>query len=349
MHDAPLILFYITAIAGLLPRHRQPGAAVDGERDGAGRDVPNAVTLYSAMINIAHRGPHIAPRSGGASSTTVTSAECPRVSTGYERSLSMMRASEMRQLPTTPRAPGQIRAGLRYILTVPDLWIPFAMLLIIGTISYNFSVVLPLFIVKGLHENRAAYTYVYAAFSTGGLLGALLVARRSTVVIRTVAMGAVGLGVTMLVLSASPNLMFAVVVALAVGASSIAYMTATTSIAQLRTSREMIGRVLSIQTVLLIGTTPIGGPILGLLADSVGPRFPIFLGGIGALVAAAFGVLTARRAAREERRWGPTARRRRRRDLVVSLSRGRRSTPPRSAQRRSPRQRPWPSPRSASP
>ena len=123
--------------------------------------------------------------------------------------------------------------------------------------------------------------------------------------IRTVAMGAVGLGVTMLVLSASPNLMFAVVVALAVGASSIAYMTATTSIAQLRTSREMIGRVLSIQTVLLIGTTPIGGPILGLLADSVGPRFPIFIGGIGALVAAAFGVLTARRVARDGETLGP--------------------------------------------
>ena len=93
--------------------------------------------------------------------------------------------------------------------------------------------------------------------------------------------------------------MFAVVVALAVGASSVAYMTATTSIAQLRTSREMIGRVLSIQTVLLIGTTPIGGPILGALADSVGPRFPIFIGGVGALVAAAFGVVTARRVARD--------------------------------------------------
>ena len=82
-------------------------------------------------------------------------------------------------------------------------------------------------------------------------------------------------------------------------------MTATTSIAQLRTSREMIGRVLSIQTVLLIGTTPIGGPILGALADSVGPRFPIFIGGIGALAAAAFGLLAARRVARDGERLGP--------------------------------------------
>ena len=67
----------------------------------------------------------------------------------------------------------------------------------------------------------------------------------------------------------------------------------------------MIGRVLSIQTVLLTGTMPIGGPILGALADSVGPRFPIFIGGIGALVAAAFGVLTARRVARDGETLGP--------------------------------------------
>ena len=77
----------------------------------------------------------------------------------------------------------------------------------------------------------------------------------------------------------------------------------------------MIGRVPSIQTVLLIGTTPIGGPILGLLADSVGPRFPIFLGGIGALVAAAFGVLTARRVARDGSTLGP-----RQPDVVAATS-----------------------------
>jgi len=301
MHDAPLILFYLTAIAGgcFLAIDNPVRRSMVNEMVPAA-DVPNAVTLYSAMINFSRI---VGPLIAGVLVVSVGYGWCFTIDalsyTTVLVSLSMMRASELRQLPITPRAPGQIRAGLRYILTVPDLWIPFTMLLIIGTISYNFSVVLPLFIVKGLHENKAAYTYVYAAFSTGGLLGALLVARRSTVVIRTVAVGAVGLGVTMLVLSASPNVMFAVVVALAVGASSVAYMTATTSIAQLRTSREMIGRVLSIQTVLLIGTTPIGGPILGALADSVGPRFPIFIGGVGALVAAAFGVVTARRVARD--------------------------------------------------
>jgi MFS family permease len=223
MHEAPLILFYLTAIAGgcFLAIDNPVRRSMVNEMVPAD-DVPNAVTLYSAMINISRI---VGPLIAGVLVVSVGYGWCFTIDalsyTTVLVSLSMMRASELRQLPITPRAPGQIRAGLRYILTVPDLWIPFTMLLIIGTISYNFSVVLPLFVVKGLHENKAAYTYVYAAFSTGGLLGALLVARRSKVVIRTVAVGAVGLGVTMLVLSASPNLVFAVVVALAVGALAL--------------------------------------------------------------------------------------------------------------------------------
>ena len=169
------------------------------------------------------------------------------------------------------------------------------MLLLIGILSYNFAVVFPLFVEKGLHGGNGTYTLVYSAFSTGGLVGALLVARRSTVTIRTVAVAAAGLGAAMLVLSAVPSIALAFLVATLVGAASVAYMTATTSIAQLRTEPHMIGRVLALQTVLLVGTAPIGGPILGAIADAVGVRAPVLIGGVAALAAAAFGVLAARR------------------------------------------------------
>lgn len=111
----------------------------------------------------------------------------------------------------------------------------------------------------------------------------------------TVAVGAAGLGAAMLVLSAVPSVALAFLVVTLVGAASVAYMTATTSIAQLRTEPHMIGRVLALQTVLLVGTAPIGGPILGAIADAVGVRAPVLIGGVAALAAAAFGVLAARR------------------------------------------------------
>ncbi|HEY2814569.1 MAG TPA: MFS transporter [Acidimicrobiales bacterium] len=296
-HNAPLAAFYVTAFVGgcLLAVDNPVRRSMVNELVPA-RDVPNAVTLYSAMVNVSRIG---GPVIAGALIVSVGYGWCFAIDgVSYITvlvALALMHESELRRLPITPRGPGQIRAGVRYIATVPDLWITFAMLLAIGTISYNFSVVFPLFVVKGLHENEAAYTYVYAAFSAGGLLGAMLVARRSTVGIRTVVIGAASLGVAMLVLSAVPNEAFAIVLAVPVGAASVAYMTSTTSIAQLRTDPHMIGRVLSLQTVLLVGTTPIGGPILGVISDSVGARAPMVIGAFGALAAAVFGIVAARR------------------------------------------------------
>jgi hypothetical protein len=57
----------------------------------------------------------------------------------------------------------------------------------------------------------------------------------------------------------------------------------------------MIGRVLALQTVLLIGTTPVGGPILGAISDLAGARVPVLIGGVAAIAAAGFGIAAARR------------------------------------------------------
>jgi hypothetical protein len=101
----------------------------------------------------------------------------------------------------------------------------------------------------------------------------------------------------MLVLAAVPNVASAYPVAALVGGSSVAYMTATTALAQLHAEPSMIGRVLALQAVLLIGTTPVGSPLLGWLADTAGGRAPLVVGAVGALVAAAIGTLLVRRAA----------------------------------------------------
>src|SRR2546421_315977 len=68
-----------------------------------------------------------------------------------------------------------------------------------------------------------------------------------------------------------------------VGFSSIAFMTATTAIVQVRADPRMHGRVLALQTVLLVGTTPIGGPIMGAVADATNARVPLVIGGAAAL------------------------------------------------------------------
>ncbi|HVW32959.1 MAG TPA: MFS transporter [Acidimicrobiia bacterium] len=298
MPDAPLGAFYaIAGAGGAMLAFDNPARRAFVNEMVPLADVPNAVTLYSAVVNLSRI---IGPAVAGVLIVTVGYGWCFTLDAiSYVTvlvALGMMRPAELRRVPVTPRGPGQIRAGLRYIFCVPDLWISFAILLIIGTLSYNFTVVFPLLVEEGLGGSDGAYTFVYSASSVGALIAALFVARRTTVGLRSVVGGAVALGVSLLLLAAVPNIGVAAVMAAVVGGAGIAYLTATTALAQIGTEQHMIGRVLAIQTVLLVGTTPIGGPLLGALADAAGARAPVLLGGVGALAAAAFGGVAARRA-----------------------------------------------------
>jgi MFS family permease len=297
MHQAPLWAFFVTAAgAGCLLAFDNPGRRSFVSEMVGQDDLANAVTLYSAMVNLSRI---IGPAIGGLLIVTLGYGWCFTVdAVSYLVvivALIMMRASELHPIARTPRGRGQIRAGFRYVRETPELRISFLMLLIIGTASYNFTVVFPLFIEHGLHGNNTDYTLVYSVFSAGAVIGTLLVARRSSVNTRSLIRGAAVLGVSMTALAFVPNVAAAYPVAALVGGASVAYMTATTALAQLQANRQMVGRVLALQTVLLLGTTPIGGPILGVVADAVGGRAPVLIGGVAALVATTLGAVFSRR------------------------------------------------------
>ncbi|HEY2700273.1 MAG TPA: MFS transporter [Pseudonocardiaceae bacterium] len=294
---SPLPAFYLTALAGgaLLAFDNPARRSFVNEMVKAD-DVPNAVTLYSAMNSLSRV---VGPTIAGALIVGLGYGWCFTIDgASYVvvlAALAMMRAKELRRAPQTQRGRGQVRAGLRYVASVPELWISFGMLLLIGTASYNFTVVLPLFVERGLHGTDLQYTLIYAAFSAGGVVGTLLVARRTAIGLRTIIVSALLFGVAMFGLFLVPNIYVAYPIAVLIGATSVSYMTATTALAQLRTRRDMIGRVLALQTVLLLGTTPIGGPILGVVADIAGGRSPVLVGSIALVVAGVLGLFAAKR------------------------------------------------------
>jgi MFS family permease len=259
-------------------------------------DIPNAVVLYSTVVNVSRIfGPALA----GLLVATVGFGWCFALDASTYLAvllcLDVMRPAELHRRPPKPRQRGEVRAGLRYVRSIPSLWISFVMLAAIGTLAYSFSVTLPLFVTDGLHSSGTAFTVLYSIFSAGAVVSALLVAHRNLVQIRHIIIGAAALGVAMLLLAAVPGVDAAVPVVFLVGMASILYLTATTAIVQVEGKPEMHGRVLALQTVLIAGTTPIGGPFLGWLADALGGRAPLVLGGIVSLIAAAFGYSASRR------------------------------------------------------
>jgi MFS family permease len=79
--------------------------------------------------------------------------------------------------------------------------------------------------------------------------------------------------------------------ALLVGLSSIAFMTTCTAIVQMRAEPTMRGRVLALQAIVFLGSTPIGGPITGTLAEQAGARWAMLLGAAAALTAGVYGLV----------------------------------------------------------
>ncbi len=294
---APTFAFYLTAAAGgcMLAFDNPVRRSFVTEMVGV-EDVPNAVTLYSALVNASRI---VGPALAGILIVSLGFGWCftvDAVSYGFVLlALWMMRPQELRRVPVTPRSRGQIREGIRYVAAVPELWISFVMLAAIGTISYNFSVIFPLFVEKGLGGGDGGYTVVYSTFGLGALVAAILVARRSYADFWRVVTGALWFGLAIALFAAVPSVALAVPLVFLVGVTSIMYMTATTSIIQVRADPRMHGRVLALQTVLLIGTTPIGGPALGAIADVLGPRAIVIIAAVAPLLGAGFGAFAGRK------------------------------------------------------
>jgi MFS family permease len=202
----------------------------------------------------------------------------------------MIDSSTVRRSPLVARGKGQVRDGLRYVSQVPVLWISLVMMAIVGTLTFNFGVVFPLFVKRTMGGSTADFTILYSVTSVGSLVGALATARRKTAELRDVVLTTAAFGAAMALLTVVPNLWFAYPAAILVGGTSIAFMTTSTAIVQLRAAPAMRGRVLALQAMVFLGSTPIGGPILGWICDVLGARAGVAVGAIAALGAATWGV-----------------------------------------------------------
>ncbi len=263
-------------------------------------DLPNAVVLYSTIVNLSRIfGPALA----GLLAVSLGFGWCFTLDAASYLAviacILMMHADELHRVARRPRTGGEVREGVRYVASTPYLWISFLMFGAVGLFSFNFRVTLPLFVTDSLHSTELVFTILYSVFSVGAVVSALIVAHRALVQLRHVIIGAAALGVTMLMLAAAPTVATAVAAVFLVGMASVLYMTPSTAIAQVDTRRDMHGRVLALQTVLMGGTALAGGPLLGHLADLAGGRAPLVLGGIVCLLAAGFGYWGGRRWERE--------------------------------------------------
>ncbi|MCU1376318.1 MAG: arabinose efflux permease family protein [Actinomycetia bacterium] len=205
--------------------------------------------------------------------------------------------SLVRPSPLATRGKGQVRAGLRHLREVPALGLTLVMVAVVGTLSFSFSVVFPLLVTRSLGGSAAEFTFLYAMASVGSVVGALLIARRASAGLGDVAVAGVAFGAALVLLAIVPDLGIALPVAVLVGGASTAFMSLSSSTVQLLADPVMRGRVVALQGMVAMGSSAVGGPILGAVCDAFGARTGVAVGAVAALGAGAWGISMARRLA----------------------------------------------------
>ncbi|HZZ96287.1 MAG TPA: MFS transporter [Jatrophihabitantaceae bacterium] len=197
--------------------------------------------------------------------------------------------------PPTRRARGQLREGLRYVRHTPTLAVPLVMMALVGCLAYEFQVVLPVVASGTFHGGAQTYGFMTAAMGAGAVVGGLWVAARGRTGVRALVVSSTVFGVLIAVAAAAPALWLELIALAAVGAASVGFLSKGNSTLQLNADPSMRGRVMALWSVAFLGSTPIGGPIAGAIAEYFGGRAALVMGALACLVAAAFGAAVLRR------------------------------------------------------
>ena len=266
-------------------------------REMVGSDLlTNAVSLNSIEMNFARV---VGPAVAGVLVATIGLGAC-FIADGLSYTvviamLAVMRSEELRPAQRVARSKGQLTEGLRYVRSQPVIRNTLVMMAIIGTFTYEVSVVLPLLAEFTFARGAGGYAALTSAMGMGAVIGGLYTASRRRTGPAVLVLSAALFGAAMVLASVSPTMTLALVAMVVVGFFSINFTSLANVTIQLASASQMQGRVMSLWTIAMLGTTPIGGPIMGYIGEHAGARWALGLGGLAALVAAAVGLHTVRK------------------------------------------------------
>ncbi|HEY3953594.1 MAG TPA: MFS transporter [Streptosporangiaceae bacterium] len=285
-HDIRMWIVYLLALAlGFVNVFDNPARQSFISEMVPPRDLANAVTLNSVSINMsrvfgAALGGVIAAAIGLALCFTCNALSFAAVLI----SLVAMRKADLLPAKRVSRQPRQIREGLRYVRSTPELLIPLIMIAVIGTLAWEFQVSLPLMASKVFGGGAASYGVMASIMGVGAVAGGLISAARPRPRPRALCLAAMGWGIAILAAAAAPNLPLELAALAFVGYGSITFNSYAKTTLQLAAKPSMRGRVMALWGLAWLGSTPIGGPIVGWVGQVAGARWSLVIGGLPTLI-----------------------------------------------------------------
>jgi MFS family permease len=245
----------------------------------------NAVTLNSVTVNMARI---FGAAAGGAIAAAAGLALCFDLNAisfaAVVVSLMLMSGDQMYPSARERRERGQIRAGFAYVRTEPELLVPLVMVAVVGALAWEFPISLPLIARSVFHGGAATYGAMTSVMGVGAVAGGLITASRRSVTARGLAIAAVGWGIAIMAAALAPDMALEFAALVFVGYGSISFNSLAKTSLQLAAKPAMRGWVMSLWAVAWLGSTPVGGPIVGLAGQELGARWALIVGGVPTIV-----------------------------------------------------------------
>ncbi|MGO4701434.1 MFS transporter [Dyella sp. 2RAB6] len=287
-------LWHVYVFAGLLgavaafdaPARQTFVSELAGEND-----LSNAVALNSTSFNAARM---IGPAVAGALLASMSAGWVFLLNAfsyvAVLASLGLLRTAEFHPRLRAEHRRGGLMEGFRYVWGRRDLRAVLLMLFLIGTFGLNFPIFIAAMVVKVFHGEANQYGLLTSLMAAGSVAGALFAAQQARPRLGYLLGAALCFGIGCVLAAVMPTYVWFGVMLMLVGMAAQTYTTSTNSLVQLSTEPAMRGRVIAIQFAIAMGGTPIGAPLVGWVADTLGPRWSLGLGALSGLAAVAVGL-----------------------------------------------------------
>ena len=250
-------------------------------------DLPNAVALNTASFNL---GRVFGPAVAGLLIAAVGTGWVFILNTvGYLAvllALSMIRQDDLSEPRRSRGDDGGLREGIAYVRGRPDLVLVLVVAFFVGTFGLNYQLTIAAMVTGTFGLGAAAFGTASTVLAVGSLAGSLAAARRGAPRIRLVVLAALMFGTAAVIVAIMPTYLTFLVALPLVGVGALTLINSAQSFLQLNTEPALRGRVMGIYTLLFLGGTPLGSPLVGWVAQTFGARWAIGLGGVVSALAA---------------------------------------------------------------
>ncbi len=259
------------------------------------KDLPNAVALNSASFNTARL---IGPAVAGLLTVAVGAGWVIVINAvtflAMLVALYLLRENELHPMKKEAKARGQFRAGLAYVRRRGDLMAIFAMVFLMGTFGFNFAIFTATMASVEFGRGAGEFGLMSSIVAVGSVIGALGSARRDRPRLRVIVGSALGFSAAMVIAALMPTFPLFLLALAPIGFFALTMITSANAYVQTTTRPAIRGRVMSLYLMIFMGGTPIGGPLLGLIANELGPRWAIAVGALAGIAAATVTVIWMR-------------------------------------------------------